>query len=183
MTNKEQDRLIAYLVDAGEIDPEGDVAAQFLDWRQVHYQAILEAARIRKRSFDRGYQSGCAAMLGGHPRWPTTRVSATTTRPAAATPKGTLPAWPRRTPNGGLQPVGRQCWEGIAKAWFVLCAHDGNPGIDRHWREWRCVLPAPSMAPTRPTCLPTPPLPPSWVGAPRCGCHSSWASTSWKCAP
>ena len=67
MTNKEQDRLIAYLVDAGEIDPKGDVAAQFLDWRQVHYQAILEDARIRKRSFDRGYQSGCAAMLGGPP--------------------------------------------------------------------------------------------------------------------
>ncbi len=50
--------------------------AQFLEWRQVHeqvvsgevhYKAILEAARIRKRSFDRGYQAGCAAMLGGHP--------------------------------------------------------------------------------------------------------------------
>ena len=47
--------------------------AQFLEWRQVHeqvvsgevhYKAILEAARIRKRSFDRGYQAGCAAMLG-----------------------------------------------------------------------------------------------------------------------
>ena len=76
MTNEEQDRLIAYLVDAGDIDPEGDVEAQFLEWRQVreqavsgevHYQAILEAARIRKRSFDRGYQAGCAAMLGGPP--------------------------------------------------------------------------------------------------------------------
>ena len=73
MTNEEKDRLIAYLVDAGEIDPEGDVEAQFLEWRQVHeqvvsgevhYKAILEAARIRKRSFDRGYQAGCAAMLG-----------------------------------------------------------------------------------------------------------------------
>ena len=73
MTNEEKDRLIAYLVDAGEIDPEGDVEAQLLEWRQVHeqvvsgevhYKAILEAARIRKRSFDRGYQAGCAAMLG-----------------------------------------------------------------------------------------------------------------------
>ena len=73
MTNEEKDRLIAYLVDAGEIDPEGDVEAQFLERRQVHeqvvsgevhYKAILEAARIRKRSFDRGYQAGCAAMLG-----------------------------------------------------------------------------------------------------------------------
>ena len=23
----------------------------------------------------------------------------------------------------------------IAKAWFILCAHDGNPDIDGHWRE------------------------------------------------
>ena len=65
MTNEEKDRLIAYLVDAGDIDPEGDVEAQFLEWCQVHeqvvsgevhYKAILEAARIRKRSFDRGLQ-------------------------------------------------------------------------------------------------------------------------------
>ena len=55
MTNEEKDRLIAYLVDAGEIDPEGDVEAQFLEWRQVHeqvvsgevhYKAILEAAAL-----------------------------------------------------------------------------------------------------------------------------------------
>ena len=50
-------------MDAGEIDPDGDVEAEFLDWCQVregvvsgetHYKAILEAARVRKRSFDRG---------------------------------------------------------------------------------------------------------------------------------
>ena len=33
MTNEEKDRLIAYLVDAGDIDP--DVEAQFMDWYQV----------------------------------------------------------------------------------------------------------------------------------------------------
>ena len=63
MTNEENDLLIAYLVDAGEIDPDGDVEAQFLEWYQVrdqmvsgeaHYKAILEAARVRKRSFERG---------------------------------------------------------------------------------------------------------------------------------
>ena len=63
MTNEEKDLLIAYLVDAGEIDPDGDVEAEFLDWYQVregvvsgetHYKAILEAARVRKRSFERG---------------------------------------------------------------------------------------------------------------------------------
>ena len=32
MTNEEQELLISYLVDAGDIDPEGDVEAQFLDW-------------------------------------------------------------------------------------------------------------------------------------------------------
>ena len=63
MTNEEKDLLIAYLVDAGEIDPDGDVEAEFLDWYQVregvvsgetHYKVVLEAARVRKRSFDRG---------------------------------------------------------------------------------------------------------------------------------
>ena len=39
---------------------------------------------------------------------------------------------------------------GIARAWFVLCAHDGNPDIDGHWREWRRILPDPSMAPSLP---------------------------------
>ena len=35
MTNEEKDLLIAYLIDAGELDPEGDVEAQFLGWYQV----------------------------------------------------------------------------------------------------------------------------------------------------
>ena len=65
MTGEEQDLLIAYLVDAGEIFPDLDVDMedQFLDWYQVrqgvvsgeaHYKAILEAARVRKRSLERG---------------------------------------------------------------------------------------------------------------------------------
>ena len=35
MTREEEELLIAYLVDAGELDPDGDVDAQFLDWYQV----------------------------------------------------------------------------------------------------------------------------------------------------
>ena len=35
MTNEEKDLLVAYLIDAGELDPEGDVEAQFLGWYQV----------------------------------------------------------------------------------------------------------------------------------------------------
>ena len=63
MTNEEKDLLIAYLVDAGEIDPDEDVEAEFLDWHRVregvvsgetHYKAVREAARVRKRSFERG---------------------------------------------------------------------------------------------------------------------------------
>ena len=51
MTNEEKDLLIAYLVDAGELDPDGDVETQFLDWYQVregqvsgetHCKTILE---------------------------------------------------------------------------------------------------------------------------------------------
>ena len=63
MTNEEKDLLIAYLVDAGELDPGSDVEEQFLDWCQVrgevisgevHYKAILDAARIRARIFEEG---------------------------------------------------------------------------------------------------------------------------------
>ena len=67
MTNEEKELLIAYLVDAGELDPEGDVEAQFEDWYRVRgemgsgegpYQAVLDAARIRKRAFDEGHRAG-----------------------------------------------------------------------------------------------------------------------------
>ena len=57
MTNEENDLLIAHLVDAGEIDPEGDAGAQFLNWYlvrkdvvsgDVHYKAILGTDRVRR---------------------------------------------------------------------------------------------------------------------------------------
>ena len=72
MANEEKDLLIAYLMDAGEIDPDGDVEAEFLDWYRVrdqvvsgeaHYKAVLEAARVRQRSYQRGYRTG------GSVRW------------------------------------------------------------------------------------------------------------------
>ena len=67
MTNEEKTLLIAYLVDAGEFDPDGDLEAQFRDWYQVwegqvsgevHYKAILEVARVRKRRFEEGRMVG-----------------------------------------------------------------------------------------------------------------------------
>ena len=76
MTNEEKDLLIAYLVDAGEIDAEGDMETQVLEWHQVreqvvsgevHYKAILEAAGVRQRSFEDGRKAGlaeAAAKLG-----------------------------------------------------------------------------------------------------------------------
>ena len=76
MTNEEQVLLIAYLVDAGEIDPGGDVAAQFLDWYQgrgqvisgeAHYKAILDAARVRNRSLERGLE-GASSPLSAPPQ-------------------------------------------------------------------------------------------------------------------
>ena len=71
MTNEEKTLLISYLVDAGEMDPAGDVEAQFLDWYQVregqvsgetHYKAILDAARVSKRSFEEGRKDGRTAL-------------------------------------------------------------------------------------------------------------------------
>ena len=104
MTADEKDLLLAYLADAGEIDPEGDVEAQFQDWYQVrqgvvsgetHYKAILEAARVRKRNFDRGYRLTGAALLTDR------QVSATTILPEAATVKATPRGWPRAQSNAG----------------------------------------------------------------------------------
>ena len=97
MTDEEKALLIEYLVDAGEIFPDVDVDVedQFLDWYEVrqgvvsgetHYKAILDAARVRKRSLERGLEGGPS------PRCPTYRTSATTALRAVATPKGTLPA-------------------------------------------------------------------------------------------
>ena len=72
MTNEEKAFLVEYLVDAGDIDPDGDVEAQFMKWYQVreeplsgeiHYKAVLEAAKVRKRSYQRGYR------LAGTVRW------------------------------------------------------------------------------------------------------------------
>ena len=63
MTKKEKDLLIAFLIDTGDIDPNGDVENQFLDWyqcregqvsRETHYKAILDATRVRKRAFEEG---------------------------------------------------------------------------------------------------------------------------------
>ena len=64
MTNEEQELLIDYMVDAGELGPDGDLKAEFLDWYkvrgqtvsgEVHYKAALDAAldaaRVRKRAF------------------------------------------------------------------------------------------------------------------------------------
>ena len=77
MTNEEKTLLIAYLIDAGDIDPDGDVEVQFIAWYQVregmvpgesHYKAILEAARVRRRSYQRGYRhAGHAGGLEGDP--------------------------------------------------------------------------------------------------------------------
>ena len=67
MTDEEKALLIEYLVDAGEIFPDLDidVETQFLDWYEVrqgvvsgetHYKAIMEAARVRNRSLERGLE-------------------------------------------------------------------------------------------------------------------------------
>ena len=78
MTNEEKTLLIAYLIDTGDIDPDGDVEVQFLDWYQVregvvpgetHYKAVLDAARVRARNYQRGYRhSGDAGALEGNPK-------------------------------------------------------------------------------------------------------------------
>ena len=38
----------------------------------------------------------------------------------------------------------------VEQAWFVLCAHEGNPEIVEQWQAWRALLPEPGMAPLLP---------------------------------
>ena len=38
----------------------------------------------------------------------------------------------------------------VAKAWFVLCAHDDNPDVEARWQAWRAMLPDPALAPSLP---------------------------------
>ena len=67
MTDEEKALLIEYLVDAGEIFPDLDIDVedQLLDWYEVrrgvvsgetHHKAILQAARVRNRSVERGVE-------------------------------------------------------------------------------------------------------------------------------
>ena len=48
MTNEEKDLLIAYLIDTGEIDPDSDVEAQFLDWYRVREGKCTERRTTRR---------------------------------------------------------------------------------------------------------------------------------------
>ena len=38
----------------------------------------------------------------------------------------------------------------VAAAWFVLCAHDGNPDVREHWEAWEEILLGHEMAPFLP---------------------------------
>ena len=41
----------------------------------------------------------------------------------------------------------------VARAWFVLCAHDDNPDVQKHWKSWSELLPDPTMAPMLPASV------------------------------
>ena len=74
--------LIAYLVDAGELDPEGDLEEQFLDWRQVRGETV---SGERQSSMPPGPRRG-PSRKGAGPAWPRARRSwaGTSWRPARA---------------------------------------------------------------------------------------------------
>ena len=38
----------------------------------------------------------------------------------------------------------------VDEAWSVLCAHDGNPDVPGHWKEWAEMLPDPAITPSLP---------------------------------
>ena len=41
----------------------------------------------------------------------------------------------------------------VARAWFVLCAHDDNSDVQKHWKSWSELLPNPTMAPMLPAAV------------------------------
>ena len=107
MTNEEKELLIAYLIDAGELDPSGDLEDQFMDWYRVregvvpgeaHYKAVLDAARVRARSFEDGRRAGLAEAAA--------KLGRAGNRPWAS------PLYGPRSPGGGLTsgtPLHNQC--------------------------------------------------------------------------
>ena len=106
MTNEEKSILIPYLADAGEIDPGGDLEEQFQDWCQVrgsvvsgevHYKAILEAARIRARSFSEGRQ---LVWPRAQPSWTGTRWHPPLASTALSTTSARRRVTPPRSPRG-----------------------------------------------------------------------------------
>ena len=116
MTNEEKDLLIAYLFDAGDIDPDGDVEAQFLEWRQVRQGQVSGEAHYKAYP---GRRPGAEA----EPRERARRDTFPTVRPPGSLrpqhslrllrPKGTLPrlaegyAKRRNDPLGDLAVVRR----------------------------------------------------------------------------
>ena len=101
MTQEEQELLIAYMVDTGDLDSEGDLEAQFLDWYQVregqvsgevHYKAVLDAAWIRARTFEEGRRAGFSEAAGQ------ARLG------RASSPVRDSPLHGPRPPGGGLAP-------------------------------------------------------------------------------
>ena len=128
MTDEEKALLIEYLVDAGEIfsDLDVDVETQFLDWYEVRRALSPGKPTTRPSWTPPGCVSGAssAGSKGPSPRCPTYRASATTALPAVATPKGTLPAWPRATRNAGT--TRWKTWLGSAGSWTTSTSRRGG---------------------------------------------------------
>ena len=74
--------------------------------------------------------------------------------PLGAELDGTCPFWgsmqqPMR--NLAIARGLEQEQDGAAeKAWFALCAHNGNTDIAEYWKGWQSLLPDASMAPSLP---------------------------------
>ena len=140
MTQEEQAQLTDYLVDAGEIDPDGGVERQFLDWyrvreetvyRETHYKAILDAARMRVKSSRRD----------GRLAWPRARRSwaGTSWRPARAFTASWIMSTGRRV--NSRDPSKKTTWRPLTGAdRRVLCPEDSlvavSGGTARLWPFW-----------------------------------------------
>ena len=125
MTNEEEELLIAYLVDAGEIDGESpDIEDQFLDWYQAREQMVSGETYYKAfwrppglGSVPSGVATGSQVPSDGWKEtripearptyWPSDRSRgvATTGLPAVAMPKATLPACPMLVTTGRVTPL------------------------------------------------------------------------------
>ena len=112
MTKKEKDLLIAFLLDTGDIDPDGDVENQFLDWYQCREGQVVRRDALQGNP---RCHPGQEAGLRG-------RTPSRTGRGSGEDGMGRTGSCPRASPLHGPRPRG-----GELTSWTLRKNPRGGP--------------------------------------------------------